>query len=459
MVVKTLRLAPCGKLHYFVIVALFFNMASISLSSANNNNNEHTIQMPVQGLEGVGINTIALWSGVTRISSPQQFIDHIRPMEDFGFSHIVLISCLDWIIELSCKKGINKARIMEFVKAAINETNLHIVLSLKAYDQKKIDGKNTSKFQTALESDPAVEIKFVDAWKSIALELQHIPKERLSFNILNEPEFELPKVSNRKRTNWLNIASKTIKGIREVSPDRVIIVEGIGKSLFASRKKSKYKYSSIEQLIRPLNYSNLIYGFHNYEPNEFNQQASYRSGVFGKPHTKMVTTSVKKDAARLLKWSVKHKVPVILSETGCIGYYDGKTEGPKNPDDCGKFASDVYSAYVENGIPITWWALEKEKTIYLRDRPTDKYWLPKKLIPDPSLFTGLKLNNPLKEVAKEAQKLLKKEIEYSDLPSDAKMICTNALGEWNRDKLEGVWISRAQELGLLEHHCRDIIKR
>ncbi|MAH89608.1 MAG: hypothetical protein CMJ06_06200, partial [Pelagibacterales bacterium] len=78
---------------------------------------------------------------------------------------------------------------------------------------------------------------------------------------------------------------------------------------------------------------------------------------------------------------------------------------------------------------------------------------------DPSLFAGLKLNNPLKEVAKEAQELLKKEIEYSDLPSDAKMICTNALGEWNRDKLEGVWISRAQELGLLEHHCRDIIKR
>ena len=96
-----MRLAPCGKLHYFVIVALFFNMASISLSSANNNNNEHTIKMPVEGLEGVGINTIALWSGVTRISSPQQFVDHIRPMEDFGFSHIVLISCLDWIIELT----------------------------------------------------------------------------------------------------------------------------------------------------------------------------------------------------------------------------------------------------------------------------------------------------------------------------------------------------------------------
>ena len=83
MAVKMLRLASFGKICHFVIVALFLNMASISLSSANNNNNEHSIKMPVEGLEGVGINTIALWSGATRISSAQQFIDHIRPMEDF----------------------------------------------------------------------------------------------------------------------------------------------------------------------------------------------------------------------------------------------------------------------------------------------------------------------------------------------------------------------------------------
>ncbi len=263
----------------------------------------------------------------------------------------------------------------------------------KGLRSKKISGKNTSKLQTSLGKDAGTQKKFVDTWAFFAISFRDIDRERLSFNLLNEPEFELAKPSSRKRDEWLSIASDAIEANRTIMPDRVIILEGIGKSLFASRKASGYRYSSVTNLIKPIPYPDIVYGFHNYEPEEFLQQAKYRSGVVGRPHTESVTKTVKKDAARLTEWANKNNVPVILSETGCIGYVDGKTEGPKNPEDCGLFARDTYDAYVTNGVPVTWWALEKEKTIYLRDAPSDKVWMPRERIPDEAIFSGFRLRN------------------------------------------------------------------
>ena len=351
--------------------------------------------MPIKGLTGVGINSMALWSGASEVRTAEKLVLHLSPLETYGFSHVVLIVCADWIIEGYCRKGfkgLTKERIVAFTKAVVEKTNLHVVLSLKAYDQKKISGKNTSKLQTSLEEEEATQQAFAEAWTFLAESFKHIERERLSFNLLNEPEFELPAPSSSKRDKWLMIASNAVEAIRAISPDRVIILEGIGKSLFANRKKTRYRHSSVNNLVKPISYEDIIYGFHNYEPDKFLQQAKYRSGVVGNPHTEAVTKAVIKDAARLTKWANENKVSVILSETGCIGYVDGKTEGPRNREDCGLFARDVYDSYVTNGVPVTWWALEKEKTIYERDRPTDKVWMPAKRVPDKYIFRGFRLN-------------------------------------------------------------------
>lgn len=353
----------------------------------------HLVQpIPIEGLTGVGINSMVLWSGASKARTVDQIVSHLAPLEGHGFSHVVLVSCADWIIGLPCKKGVSREHIVAVVNAVAEQTNLHVVLSLKAYEQKKISGKSTSTLQTKLESEETTQQSFVETWAYLAESLKHIDRNRLSFNLLNEPEFELPELSSSKRDQWLAIASKAIEGIREVSPDRVVILEGVGKSLFANRRKSEYRYRSVTNLVKPLPYADVVYGFHNYEPEQFLQQAKYRSGVVGQPHTKAVTKAVKADAARLIEWANANTVPVILSETGCIGYVDGKTEGPKNPEDCGLFARDIYDAYVANGVPVTWWALEKEKTIYLRDGPGDKDWMPSERIPDKGIFSGFRLN-------------------------------------------------------------------
>ena len=164
--------------------------------------------------------------------------------------------------------------------------------------------------------------------------------------------------------------------------------------MIASRKKSgygKYRYG-FPDLIAPLPFKDIVYGFHNYQPEYFLQQAKYRSGYVGKPYNENITKAVKKDASKISNWAKDKNVPVIMSEVGCIGYVDGKTEGPKNPEDCGKYAQDLYKFYVLNNIPITWWALEKEKTIYKRAIKGGKNFLPFDLIPDNHLFKGLRLN-------------------------------------------------------------------
>ena len=352
--------------------------------------------IPISGLTGVGINSMALWSGASEVRTAEKLVSHLSPLETYGFSHVVLVVCADWIIEGYCRKGfkgLTKERIVAFTKAVVEKTNLHVVLSLKAYDQKKISGKNTSKLQMSLEKKETTQQAFAEAWTFLADSFKHIERDRLSFNLLNEPEFELPAPSSSKRDKWLTIASNAIEEIRAISPDRVIILEGIGKSLFATRKQTRYRHSSVNNLIRPIPYEDIVYGFHNYEPDKFLQQAKYRSGVVGNPHTEAVTKAVIKDAARLTEWANRNNVPVILSETGCIGYVDGKTEGPKNPEDCGLFARDIYDTYVTNGVPVTWWALEKEKTIYVRDASSDKVWMPRERIPDEAIFSGFRLKH------------------------------------------------------------------
>ena len=159
----------------------------------------------------------------------------------------------------------------------------------------------------ALEKNDGAAVAFADSWKSIALRLQSYPPQQLSFNLLNEPEFENPKPNSSKRDKWLSIAKKTVSGIRSVSPDRTVILEGIGKSLFARRKNDgAYKYSSPDELLKPIDLDNIIYAFHNYEPEEFLQQAKYRHGSYGREYSKKYSKMFPKGSKMYPKCTQNH---------------------------------------------------------------------------------------------------------------------------------------------------------
>ena len=359
-------------------------------------NNALEVKNPISDLAGIGINSMALWSGASNVdpSNPKEVLSHFKPLSRFGIKHVVLVSCADWIIELSCKKRFqNIGGIIKTAKIILDNTDLHVVIQLKAYKQKKVNGKKISELNTKLENEKTTVNRFITSWKEIANQLNSYPSKRLSFNLLNEPEFQTPKPNRIKRDKWISIANQTTKAIRNISPDRIIIIEGISKSLFADRlKNGKYKFSSPDELLIPIKTKNIIYAFHNYEPEEFLQQSKYRYGSFGRKYSHKYSKMVESDSKRAIKWANKHKVPIMLTETGCIGYLKGQ-EGPMDNNDCGKFAKDIHKHYIENGIGVSWWALEKEKTIYNRTCARD-CWMPNQLEPNKAIFEGfnLKLN-------------------------------------------------------------------
>ena len=375
------------------ILLIFILIFKINFASAEDEKFSLKVKNPITNLDGLGVNSITLWSGGSAISpNNTNFLKHYKNLSDYGFKYVVLVSCADWIIDLNCKRGFqNKNNVIKGTKLILDNTDLHVIIQLKAYSQKKIDGSNISELNSQLEKNEEVAKKFKQTWIDISNELKQYSKDRLSFNLLNEPEFEKPKPTKKKRDKWLSIAKDTAIAIREVSPDRVIIIEGIKKSLFASRKKGSYKYN-METLLTPIDMDNIIYAFHNYEPEEFLQQGKFIKKT-GREYKKKYTKMVKKDAQRMIKWANKHNVPVMLTETGCVGYFNdhGKREGPKTNKDCGKFAADIKKFYIDNGIGVAWWSLEKEKTIYNRDCDKDCF-LPRKLIPNKALFEGFGLN-------------------------------------------------------------------
>ena len=46
--------------------------------------------MPILGLTGVGINSMALWSGASQVRTADQMVSHLSSLERHGFSHVVL---------------------------------------------------------------------------------------------------------------------------------------------------------------------------------------------------------------------------------------------------------------------------------------------------------------------------------------------------------------------------------
>jgi len=375
-----------------LLIIFLFLFFSVNFANSEDDKFSLNVKNPINNLQGLGINSMALWSGGSFVNPNDPiFLNHYKNLSNYGFKYVVLVSCADWIIDLYCSRVFqNKNNIIKATKLILDNTDLHVIVQLKAQRQKKIDGAHISELNTQLEKNEEVAKKFRQTWIDISKELKQYPKDRLSFNLLNEPEFERPKPTKKNRDKWLSIAKDTSIAIREVSPDRVIIIEGIKKSLFAARKKGSYKYN-MDTLLTPIDMDNIIYAFHNYEPYEFLQQGKFvkkTGGEYKKKYTKMV----RKDAQRMIKWANKHNVPVMLTETGCVGYFndDGKREGPKTNEDCGKFAADIKKFYIDNGIGVAWWSLEGEKTIYNRDCG-GKCFRPKKLIPNKSLFDGFGL--------------------------------------------------------------------
>ncbi len=113
-----------------------------------------------------------------------------------------------------------------------------------------------STFKQRLEKDDAFVEQFSDFWRAFAKHYSTYPAERVTFEILNEPEV-------KDRYRWAGIQARLARAIREGAPQHTILATGA-------------LYSSEDELLflEPLRDPNVIYVFHYYSPHLFTHQGA-----------------------------------------------------------------------------------------------------------------------------------------------------------------------------------------
>lgn len=226
-----------------------------------------------------------------------------------------------------------------------------------------IDLHPESDFKARLAKDDDFVEEFADFWRALAKHYSTWDRERVFFEVLNEPEF-----SDRYR--WLGVAAKLAAAIREGAPAHTIIAAGA-------------RWSNDDELVfqEPLHDPNVIYNFHFYEPHIFTHQGAtwgayywhWLRGVRYPSTTEsaerasaLVPDEVNRlqviryghehwDASRIdaemkqaAAWARRRGVPLVCNEFGVYRDYT-------DPQDRAAWLRDVRTALEKNGIGWTMW--------------------------------------------------------------------------------------------------------
>lgn len=368
-------------------------------------------------LSGVGLNSKANWSGSFKDrEESSNRIEDVKQVFNDGFKHFTYILSTRYFFVRDCfnnqeftveciDEGLFESKIesikQQIIEVVSTNKDAVFVISLKpSYNTESSGGIKQTHFLQSLENSQETKEALYEIWRYIADTMKGVASDNLVFNLVNEPEWERykgrdtwEKPSLEARKEWEKIATKAVDVIRNISPDRTIVIEGIYKSLFSANKGDGYsfgkrKYSSPSQLITPIDRKNIVYGFHSYSPGKWTHQDSIHMlrGVKGRALPSM--SRLRSDMQELVTYSNKHNVPVMLSEVGVNGTCDGN--GPLL-EDRAKYASAVYETLIPNGVGITWWSLEDANTPYQRPEGRCYEQFYKDLTPEPQVFDALRL--------------------------------------------------------------------
>jgi aryl-phospho-beta-D-glucosidase BglC (GH1 family) len=108
--------------------------------------------------------------------------------------------------------------------AACQARGLHLSLNLHRAPGYCINGNHLEKHNLWL--DPLAQDAFVFLWETFATRYQGVPASQLSFDLVNEP----PEVGQYglSRENHAQIMRRTAAAIRQIDPQRQIIIDGLG---------------------------------------------------------------------------------------------------------------------------------------------------------------------------------------------------------------------------------------
>ena len=150
--------------------------------------------------------------------------DDFRWIQDFGFDFVRLPMCYRLWLENGDDYKINE-NMLEKLDRAVElggKYGLHVSLNFHrgpgySVNREFTEPLNLWKDQKALDA-------FCFHWQMLAKRYRGIAKEKLSFNLINEPPSEGERMS---RADHERVVRAAAAAIRQASPDRIIIADGL----------------------------------------------------------------------------------------------------------------------------------------------------------------------------------------------------------------------------------------
>ena len=334
-------------------------VAAISANAAKGSQSQPTNGVPSVLLSKLnrGVN-ITRWFGYVKADDTELFKNYLTDADIANFKKLkvtyVRLCLAPEVIYREGTPDVTNLRFIDGALAKLEKAGMAVLWDLHDNGQMKLD---------APDHDNSGFIKF---WQSIASHYKGKSEESVVFELLNEPIFQ------KNPDVWYKLQAKTVAAIREIDPNRTMLVASTG-------------WNGIDTLLsmKPLEEKNLIYSFHCYDPFTFTHQGASWAGDFQKSLTDIpfpsspeaVDAIIKKipeasragvidygthryDATYLrqrlescVQWGNQNRVPVLLGEFGAYP--------PVAPAESrGRWFEAMASAIKEFNLPNCLWGYD-----------------------------------------------------------------------------------------------------
>ena len=152
--------------------------------------------------------------------------DDFKYIRDWGFDFVRLPMCHRlWILDGDDHK-INEP-MLEKIDRAVDlgeKYKIHVSLNFHRGPGYSVNREFTEPYN--LWKDPNALDAFIFHWTMLAKRYRSIPNDRLSINLINEPA-DTNNADRMTRDDHERVVRKTVAAIREISPQRTIIIDGL----------------------------------------------------------------------------------------------------------------------------------------------------------------------------------------------------------------------------------------
>lgn len=172
----------------------------------------------------------------------------LRYIKSVGFDHVRIP--VDEI-ELWHENGAPNEEAFALLSEAISwckTYDLRVIIDLHSVRAHHFNASNEGKHNT-LWTDPAAQENFLNLWRELSSRLKKHPNNFLAYEIMNEP-------TAKDSEDWNKLVDKSMKFIRSMEPDRVVI---IGANMWQTPQY-------LPLLKVPEGDKNIILSLHTYEP-------------------------------------------------------------------------------------------------------------------------------------------------------------------------------------------------